>query len=83
LSPAREPRRAAATAGAETEADLPFAGVHRLLRPVLPRADLIPDRQRAALQAAVGLTDGTASDLFLVGWPRSHCLPISPPRSLC
>jgi AAA ATPase domain len=59
--------RVLATAGAETETELPFAGLHRLLRPELSRVELLPDRQRAALLAAFGLADGTAGDMFLVG----------------
>jgi DNA-binding CsgD family transcriptional regulator len=59
--------RALATAGAENEADLPFAGLHRLLQPVLSAADELPRRQREALLAAFGLSEGWASDLFLVG----------------
>ena len=55
------------SAGTETEADLPFAGLHRLLRPVLSGADELPRRQREAILAAFGLSDGSASDLFLVG----------------
>jgi DNA-binding CsgD family transcriptional regulator len=59
--------RTLATAGAETETDLPFAGLHRLLQPVLSAADELPRRQRDAVLAAFGLSDGSASDLFLVG----------------
>ena len=59
--------RTLTTAGAQTEADLPFAGLHRLLRPVLSAADGLPGRQRDAILAAFGLSDGSASDLFLVG----------------
>jgi DNA-binding CsgD family transcriptional regulator len=64
-----EPRgfRALVTAGAETEADLPFAGLHRLLRPILSAAGELPPRQRDAILAAFGVSDGSASDLFLVG----------------
>lgn len=58
--------RVLATAGAETETELTFAGLHRLLRPELSRAELLPDRQRAALLAAFGRADGPAGDLFLV-----------------
>jgi predicted ATPase len=59
--------RVLATAGAETETDLPFAGLHRLLQPVLSKVELLPDRQRVAMHAAFGLSEDQASDLFLVG----------------
>ena len=55
------------TVGVEAEAQLPFAGLHRLLRPVLDRADRLPAPQRRALLAAFGMRDGPAPDLFLIG----------------
>ncbi|WP_067464748.1 ATP-binding protein [Actinomadura macra] len=59
--------------GAETEAELPFASLHMLLRPVLPRVEALPPGQARALRTALGLggeegeggTDGT--DRFLIG----------------
>jgi hypothetical protein len=45
------------TAGVQSEAHLPFAGLHQLLRPVRGRAAELPQVQRAALDAAFGLTD--------------------------
>ena len=59
--------RVLATAGAETETDLPFAGLHRLLRTALSQARQLPDKQRTAMLGAFGLAEGAASDLFLVG----------------
>jgi DNA-binding CsgD family transcriptional regulator len=38
--------------GVELEAEIPFAGLLELLRPVLPSAGALPDGQRAALEAA-------------------------------
>jgi DNA-binding CsgD family transcriptional regulator len=55
------------TAGALSEAQLAFAGLHRLLLPLLDRLELLPDPQRRALEAAFGLADGDAPDLFLIG----------------
>jgi DNA-binding CsgD family transcriptional regulator len=55
------------TAGVQSEADLPFAGLHRLLRPVLPRVGDLPLPQREAVRAAFGMAEATASELFLVG----------------
>jgi predicted ATPase len=54
------------TAGVESEAHLPFAGLHELLRPILGEADELPAPQRDALRAAFGMTDGAAPDVFLI-----------------
>src|SRR5213593_3980785 len=45
------------TAGVQSEAHLAFAGLHQLLRPVRARATDLPPAQRAALDAAFGLSD--------------------------
>ena len=42
-------------AGVESEAELPFAALHQLLRPVLDLAGRIPEAQAAALGGALGL----------------------------
>jgi len=42
--------------GVQSEAHLPFAGLHQLLRPVRERAAELPPVQRDALDAAFGLT---------------------------
>jgi hypothetical protein len=42
-------------AGAESETELPFAGLHMLLRPVLDRLKALPGPQQDALDAAFGL----------------------------
>ncbi|WP_433203956.1 AAA family ATPase [Dactylosporangium sp. CS-047395] len=54
--------------GAEFEADLPFAGLSQLLRPVLNRLDLLPDPQRDALAGAFGLGPAAEADRLLVGF---------------
>src|SRR5262245_7702024 len=41
--------------GVRTEANLPFAGLHQVLRPVLGSIDDLPGPQRLALAAAFGL----------------------------
>ena len=42
-------------AGVESEAELPFAALHQLLRPVLALAGRLPGHQAAALAGALGL----------------------------
>ncbi len=51
----------------ECEAHLPFAGLHHLLRPVLPRANALPPPQRQALLTAFGILDAGVPAIFLVG----------------
>jgi len=51
----------------ESEAELPFAGLHVLLGSVLDRRLLLPGPQRDALDAAFGLRHAGSRDRFLVG----------------
>jgi DNA-binding CsgD family transcriptional regulator/tetratricopeptide (TPR) repeat protein len=51
--------------GVQSEAVLPFAGLHSLLRPLLGRVDALGARQRDAVLAAFGMTDAAAPDPFL------------------
>jgi DNA-binding CsgD family transcriptional regulator len=55
------------TAGALSEAQLAFAGLHQLLLHLLGGLELLPDPQRRALEAAFGIAEGDAPDLFLIG----------------
>lgn len=57
----------ARVAGAESEMDLGFAGLHQLLVPFLPGVDRLPAPQRQALEAAFGLASSPAPDRFMVG----------------
>jgi DNA-binding CsgD family transcriptional regulator len=50
----------------ESEAELDFAALHQLLRPVLHRVDRLPPPQAAALRVAFGLEQGSGVDRFLV-----------------
>ena len=52
--------------GVEGEYELAFAGLHALLWPVIDRLDELPEPQRAALAAALGLAPGEGRDRFLV-----------------
>jgi hypothetical protein len=54
------------TTGVQSEAHLPFAGLHQLLRPVRGRAAELPAVQRAALDAAFGLTDQVAPEHYRI-----------------
>jgi DNA-binding CsgD family transcriptional regulator len=54
------------TTGVQSEADLPFAGLHQLLRPVRSRAGELPVVQRAALDAAFGLTPEVAAEHYRI-----------------
>ena len=49
-----------------SEAHLPFAGLHQLLRPVRERATELPEIQRAALDAAFGLTHEAAPEHYRI-----------------
>ncbi|MCW0212965.1 MAG: LuxR C-terminal-related transcriptional regulator [Pseudonocardia sp.] len=50
--------------GAQSEAHLPFAGLHQLLRPLLGRADRLPEHQRDALLACFAMTDSLVVNPF-------------------
>ncbi|SEE20689.1 AAA family ATPase [Streptomyces sp. TLI_105] len=54
--------------GIESEAELPFGGLHLLLRPVLAdQLKGLPDPQRQALEGAFGLALGVSADRMMVG----------------
>jgi DNA-binding CsgD family transcriptional regulator len=52
--------------GIESEARLPYAGLHQLLRPVLGLLDRLPAPQARALRAALGVDAGSGQEWFLV-----------------
>ncbi|GGN82357.1 LuxR family transcriptional regulator [Actinoplanes lobatus] len=54
-------------AGTESEIQLGYAGLHRLLHPFADRAGRLPEPQRVALGIAFGLLAGPPPDMFLVG----------------
>jgi DNA-binding CsgD family transcriptional regulator len=55
-----------AARGVESEAELPFAGLHQLLRPALPLAEHLPGPQAVALRSALGLAGRGGDDRFLI-----------------
>ncbi|MGW0639097.1 AAA family ATPase [Nocardia salmonicida] len=55
------------SAGIESEAELPFAALHLLVRPGMELVRQLPSRQRDALEAAFGLGEGAPADRMLIG----------------
>ncbi|MFE7721822.1 AAA family ATPase [Nocardia rhizosphaerihabitans] len=55
------------SAGIESEAELPFAALHLLVRPGMALVRQLPPRQREAMEAAFGLGDSTPADRMLIG----------------
>ncbi|MEV6658934.1 LuxR family transcriptional regulator [Nocardia fluminea] len=55
------------SAGIESEAELPFAALHLLVRPGMELVRQLPSRQRDALEAAFGLGEAVAGDPMLIG----------------
>jgi len=56
----------ARASGIESEVELPFAGLQRLLGQMVERAEGLPAAQRDALTAAFGTAEGPAPDAFFV-----------------
>src|SRR4051794_40421693 len=54
------------TRGVQSEAHLPFAGLHQLLTPLLPRLDELGRVQRSSLRTAFGLEDEGIADPFRI-----------------
>src|SRR5690348_16747652 len=65
------------THGVESESPLPFAALHRLLRPVL-HLDRLPAPQARALRVAFGQEEGSLLDPFLVGMATLSVLTDTP-----
>src|ERR1700732_4171708 len=57
----------ARAAGAASEMELPFAGLHQLCGPMLGGLGRLPPPQRDALGTAFGLSSGPQPDRFLIG----------------
>jgi class 3 adenylate cyclase len=62
-----ESMRVLAAHGVEFEADVPFAGLHELLRPALSLIERLPPIHAAALRSSLGLGDRIEADRLIVG----------------
>ncbi|WP_250037109.1 ATP-binding protein [Paractinoplanes maris] len=60
------PMRVLTTTGTQSEAQIAFAGLDRLLRPIIDQVDRLPPPQRGAVLAALGRSDHGVPELFLV-----------------
>jgi DNA-binding CsgD family transcriptional regulator len=58
--------RTLSAVGVQSEASVPYAGLHQLLKPILDRAPDLIARQRQALLAAFGMAEGSAPEMVLV-----------------
>src|SRR5260370_18427554 len=58
--------RVLSATGVESEAQLPFAGLHQILRPVLRSASQLRPAHNTALPPAFGLADGPRPELFQI-----------------
>ncbi|HEX8511334.1 MAG TPA: ATP-binding protein, partial [Propionibacteriaceae bacterium] len=64
---ARAGHRVLRTVGVESEQRMSFAGLAQLLRPVVSQTSTLPALQKKALRGAMGLDEGPAPEVFLVG----------------
>ncbi len=53
--------------GVQADMELPFAGLQQLFGSMLGPLERLPDRQRDAVEVALGLRSGTAPDRYAVG----------------
>ncbi len=60
--------------GIEAEAELAFAGLYSLLHPIAGYLAALPERQAAAIEAALGLRDGAAAPERLAVAAGTHGL---------
>ena len=63
--------------GVESEAELAFAGLHQLLRPIRGRIEQLPAPQRRALEAAFGITGDDDPDPFHVALAAHELIAIA------
>ena len=53
--------------GVQSEMELPYAGLHQLLSPILDRIDRLSEPQRDAMRTGFGVSPGPAPSPFLIG----------------
>src|SRR3954469_9267271 len=56
-----------ATAGIEGESEVPYAALHGLTAPILGKLDVLPERQRGALEGALALGPPDPADRLAIG----------------
>jgi hypothetical protein len=81
LGAARQVARAAgfrvlSAIGVESEAQLPFAGLHQILRPALQSMPELPTAHGNALRAAFGLAEEPGPELFQIALAAVHLLAV-------
>ncbi|WP_037855569.1 helix-turn-helix transcriptional regulator [Streptomyces sp. NRRL S-340] len=54
-------------AGVEAESDLPFAGLHQILYPLLPHIEALDEGHRAVFDAVFGQTEGRPPSVMTLG----------------
>jgi len=69
------------TTGIQSESQLPFAGLHQLLRPVLDDVDRLPATNGKAIRSALGMSDEVVASPFLVATSILHLLGESTERA--
>jgi DNA-binding CsgD family transcriptional regulator len=72
---------ALSTTGVQSEAHMPFAGLHQLLRPVLHDIERLPISYAKAVQGAFGLHDDPVSGPYAVAMAVLHLLGESSERA--
>ncbi len=61
-----EGMRVLSVTGVEAESDLDYSGLHSLVRPIISFLPRLPEPQRGALAAALGLAPAGGADRFLI-----------------
>src|SRR5262245_42260071 len=62
------------TTGVQSESQLPFAGLHQLIRPILHQVGRLPESYGKAIRSAFGLGDETSPSPYLVAMAVLHLL---------
>ncbi|HXW47522.1 MAG TPA: AAA family ATPase [Streptosporangiaceae bacterium] len=67
--------------GVRSETRLPFAGLHQLIRPILKHSEALSSGEWAALQVALGVTQGSFPEVARVGMAVLALLGLAAERS--